>query len=394
MGHREQAQFDRAHWRLALLVPLWIAQIAVLLSMIGIFAYRLANSIDELQDNDKSNDDPTLLIVWEGTNVGFSLVSLILTFMEIAKVAAETLTPFSFIFMHVIKLTCSLASLALDIVVYLKFPDGEWSWIGLGMDSGLILFNLFGLIYAIVTYVRVSAFDEYSHPANVKHYGFSNDDTAYPSQTSRLSTYTVDVSSGGRPNPQRNTSSASNTLSLSGLKHSLSIRRQSGTPGMEADLGDGISNQPSIALDNVGRRTSYNHERDTDFDEFLKRHSSTSLKNHVDRALSTEFGWGDSPTSTSTGPMNTPGSDGSIVLGSGIVKAGRPRGDSNSRSTSYDSPLVAVPEGVEEEETQILGGSGKDESVHQGLLANEENRPIGQRQPSPTPSIGKRKRDE
>jgi len=65
MGHREQAQFDRAHWRLALLVPLWIAQIAVLLSMIGIFAYRLANSIDELQDNDKSNDDPTLLIVYD-----------------------------------------------------------------------------------------------------------------------------------------------------------------------------------------------------------------------------------------------------------------------------------------------------------------------------------------
>jgi len=58
--------------------------------------------------------------------------------MEIAKTAAETLTPFSFVFMHVIKLTCSLASLALDIVVYLKFPDGEWSWIGLGMDSGLM----------------------------------------------------------------------------------------------------------------------------------------------------------------------------------------------------------------------------------------------------------------
>lgn len=42
------------------------------------------------------------------------------------------------VFMHVIKLTCALAILALDIVVYTQRSEGNWSMVGLVIDSALM----------------------------------------------------------------------------------------------------------------------------------------------------------------------------------------------------------------------------------------------------------------
>ena len=70
--------------------------------------------------------------------MALSLVSLILTFIEIARVASETLTPFAMVFMHVIKLTSAFAILALDIVVYTQRSEGNWSMVGLVVDSALM----------------------------------------------------------------------------------------------------------------------------------------------------------------------------------------------------------------------------------------------------------------
>ena len=53
------------------------------------------------------------------------------------------------VFMHVIKLTCALAILALDIVVYTQRSEGNWSMVGLAIDSAL----MYGLLVPPGTYV-------------------------------------------------------------------------------------------------------------------------------------------------------------------------------------------------------------------------------------------------
>lgn len=75
---------------------------------------------------------------WECTNVGFSLVALVLTIVEIAKYAGDALTPFLMLAMHVVKLTLALANLGLDVVVYLQRSEKEYSIVGLAIDCGLL----------------------------------------------------------------------------------------------------------------------------------------------------------------------------------------------------------------------------------------------------------------
>lgn len=70
--------------------------------------------------------------------MGLNLLALILTFVEIGKYAAETLTPFSMLFTQVLKLTCGCGNFALDIVVHILFPQGHWSIVGLAIGVGLV----------------------------------------------------------------------------------------------------------------------------------------------------------------------------------------------------------------------------------------------------------------
>ncbi|KAJ2898433.1 uncharacterized protein MKZ38_003940 [Zalerion maritima] len=413
MGHREQAQFDRAGWKIGLLILVWLMQITLMLCLMGLFSFRLADTVDHWTDEEHTFKVPVVLLVWECTNVGLNLLALILTFIEIGKFAAETLTPFSMLFTQVIKLTCGFANLALDIVVIVEFPQGHWSIVGVAIGSGLVATGLLPLIYTIIVYRRVAEFEEYSHPANIKHYGFSGEDTTYPSQTSRPTSYNpggLEAGAAYEDRPEnRRMSSASSAFSISTLKHSMSraTKRESVAFHDDGDLGDGRGSQPPIPLDALGaRRTSYNHERDTQFDDFLRRHSSVSMKSQIDKTLAAEFGWGDkSPTATTPGSAGTPGtpqtasSGNSGVLGAGVVKTGRPRGGSN-RSMSHEAQLITVPERVEEEEPEasVLSESkvqeGSDDKM--GLLAYEEERPMGARSPSPPESItvAKRRRED
>lgn len=66
------------------------------------------------------------------------MVSLILTILEVSRLFSETLTPFFLLASHVIKMTCAFAILGLDIVVYTQRSEGNWSLIGLAIDSGLL----------------------------------------------------------------------------------------------------------------------------------------------------------------------------------------------------------------------------------------------------------------
>jgi len=75
---------------------------------------------------------------WESTNIGLGLLCLILTIVELAKLASETLTPWTMLFTHVLKILCSTAILVLDILIYMQRTDGYYSLIGLVIDCVLM----------------------------------------------------------------------------------------------------------------------------------------------------------------------------------------------------------------------------------------------------------------
>ena len=154
----DQVLHARAGWRKIVLVPLWVFQILVLLCLMGIFAYRLAETFDHYEEMNKMGEVPIVEVVcvprcvyhlprpvqsltprsWEATNVGFNLIALVLNILEIARYATERLTPFTMVCTHIIKLTLAFAVLALDIVAYLQHMDGYYSTIGLSLDCGLL----------------------------------------------------------------------------------------------------------------------------------------------------------------------------------------------------------------------------------------------------------------
>lgn len=78
------------------------------------------------------------MLRWESVNIGFSLVCLLSTVYEMTRLASETLTPWTMLFTHVLKVTCSTATLALDIVVFVQRKDSHYSVVGLGLDCFLL----------------------------------------------------------------------------------------------------------------------------------------------------------------------------------------------------------------------------------------------------------------
>lgn len=70
--------------------------------------------------------------------MALSFVASVCTFVEMAKFFGEALTPWTMLFTHVIKLTCSLAILSLDVVVYVQRHDRHYSMVGLGLDCAFM----------------------------------------------------------------------------------------------------------------------------------------------------------------------------------------------------------------------------------------------------------------
>jgi hypothetical protein len=134
----DQVLYARARWQKRILIPLWTFQMAVLLCLMGIFAYRLAETFEHYEEHNKLGEMPIVEVVWEATNVGFNVIALILTILEVARKATERLTPFMMVCTQVVKLTLGFAVLALDIVAYLQGMDGHYSTIGLSLDCGLL----------------------------------------------------------------------------------------------------------------------------------------------------------------------------------------------------------------------------------------------------------------
>ncbi|KAG5799800.1 hypothetical protein H9Q69_001207 [Fusarium xylarioides] len=309
-NHRAQAQFDRAKWRLMVMIPTWVLQLGLSMSMMGLFAYRLGDSMKVNKDSDKKNDDPTIEIVWEATNVALWFVASLCSFVEIAKYFAEALTPWTMLFTHVIKLTCAIATLALDIVVYTEKHDKHYSLVALGLDCAFIITSLVLVFYSVRRYRRLSAYDDYTHPVNVKPYGFNDDlerDTSYARQST-----------------DKRFSSASSRASI-------------------------ISKRESVEMGTVQRTPSvYSHKRDTQFDDYVARRGSATKE---------RIGSGD---------FSYAGAQGEAQDSGATLTPTRLRGASSGRAASWtsDRGLVAVPE--EEDDT----AAGKEKKDREALLGN------------------------
>ncbi|KAK3376657.1 hypothetical protein B0T24DRAFT_224978 [Lasiosphaeria ovina] len=164
----DQILCARAGWRLRYLIPCWIFVISVLLCLMGIFAYRLAETLEHYNDNKEQGQAPVVELLWEGTNVGFNLVSLVLNIIEVSRMVTDSLTPFFMLFSQGIKLALALAILGLDVTVYVQRTDANYSIIALALDCGLLVATLGTFVYAFMTYRRLLKYDDYQVTADSK----------------------------------------------------------------------------------------------------------------------------------------------------------------------------------------------------------------------------------
>ena len=174
-------------------------------------------------------------------------------------------------------------------------------------------------IYAIIVYRRLSKYDDYARPVNVKPYGFNDEletDTPYSSYSSRTS-----------------------MLKSTGKRSSLGSER----------LSVGSNKSASVVVQPAEQRArSYSHERDTQFDEYVVR--KTSVKYTPDSA---------GPKSPPLGPL------GDSLTAIDIVGHSRSRGSSVSQTMS-DHVLVSVPE----EEAETAGAEADHKRDREALLGH------------------------
>ncbi|KAI0104707.1 hypothetical protein GGR51DRAFT_225570 [Nemania sp. FL0031] len=340
-SHRDNAHFNRSGWKKRVMLPCWIIQILILLSLMGLFSYRLSHTVNTWEEQENKGDVPVVEFVWEVANIGFSLISLVITFISIARFIAEVLTPLPLLFGCILSLVLSGAVLALDITIYVQRKDKNYSLVGLGLDAALIFFTAIPLIYAIIIYRRLLDYDDYHLPGNHKAFGFTaieegvedrysaylSPPTPYDPTNPTLGNITT-VTSGGETRGR--------SISIGSRRISLSFSRPvSVSPHPSPPLAAEVATPPP-------RPVSYDHKRDTEFETYManraslrsSRHSNgSSLYDDVHRALGDEFGFSDLPT-----PATADTKVGAVHAG----QASRPRVASIGRQTSYEAVLAGA----------------------------------------------------
>ncbi|KAL1891190.1 hypothetical protein Sste5346_007823 [Sporothrix stenoceras] len=379
--HRNQAQFVRARWRRAILFPVWAFQTALLLAILGVFSYRLAETAEHFAENKKAGKVPTVELAWEVTNVALGVLCLVLTIMEAARLLAETLTPYFLLACHIIKMTCAAAMLALDIVVYINRSEGNWSSIGLALDVALLAAMLGLFVYAIVTYRRlVQSYDDYYHDPsrNTKAFGFGNgyDEIELGGPGARTSTSglvgnsaAMGSASGGvasgdvylRAGPYNDGPTEYDPAANTGGEASGRSRSVSAASSLRGSPSGAVGGPPG-ALDQGSRRASYNHERDTQFDSYVMNRASAALsQDDVDRAIHSEL-WGTARPPSGTISVNTNVVGSTVERSNSVVATGTvashhaipattPQREAINRTVSWsvEHGLVSVPESLNED---------------------------------------------
>lgn len=62
-SHRDNAHFSRAGWRKRIMLPCWIIQVLILLSLMGLFSYRLSYTVNTWEDAENKGDVPVVQFV-------------------------------------------------------------------------------------------------------------------------------------------------------------------------------------------------------------------------------------------------------------------------------------------------------------------------------------------
>lgn len=62
-NQRSQAQFERAKWRAVVLFPTWIIQLALTMTMMGLFAWRLGDTMKTFDEEKKHGGVPVIEVV-------------------------------------------------------------------------------------------------------------------------------------------------------------------------------------------------------------------------------------------------------------------------------------------------------------------------------------------
>ncbi|KAI0394410.1 hypothetical protein F5Y17DRAFT_251544 [Xylariaceae sp. FL0594] len=364
-SHRDNAHFFRAGWKKRVILPCWIVQVGILLGLMGLFSWRLSRTVATWKEAEEKGDIPVVEFVWEAANITFSLSSLAVTCVSIARFIAEVLTPLPLLFGCILNLVLSASVLALDIVVYIRRADKKYSIIGLGLDVTLIVFTIIPLIYAILIYRRLLTYDDYHLPGNHKPYGFANaeeemsDDpfAAAPSSSSLPSIYLSAPTAYYDPTKNNNgelgtvttvtavppaDTSRGRSLSFGSRRISLSLSLSRGESNASPPSPPTLD--PSPVVDQ--RRTSYDHKRDTQFETYLarrtsqtydrdSRHSDILSYEDVKRSLDNEFGFIAKRTILTT--------EGTVQAAHHVPRVARASSIPLARQTSYEVVVGGAP---------------------------------------------------
>lgn len=172
-----------------------------------------------------------------------------------------------------------------------------------------------------MTYRRLASFDDYHYPVNIKAYGYNDQEN------------------------QQRTASKSGRLSIASLSES-SLRRFSGSSFYNPAAVYQSQPEAPASLTSIGRAgSSYNNERDTQFEQYMMERERRMSGEHSYRRAVDAVPWPHRSVSSATTNTVSSSSTGVVVTG-GTLDSARPLSDSIGRAPSWGSShgLVAVPE--------------------------------------------------
>lgn len=201
-------------------------------------------------------------------------------------------------------------------------------------------FTIVAVIYGAIIYRRMLIYDDYHIPHNAKPFGYAEpEDTSYDPQRSSVNASPEPTSEAAKvPEPRsRGASFISVRRSISGEVPQISVTPQ--------------------ARPNNERRTSFDHKRDTQYDEYVRKRSGSFHREDIERAMGSNTEWNERR------PVD--------IVSMGLVPGAlaRPRANSGGRVSSWtlnlgdETPdpeqqcghsLVAVPESREEEDISAV----------------------------------------
>ncbi|EHA47660.1 hypothetical protein MCOR02_007040 [Pyricularia oryzae] len=300
--YQDPGHFCHARWQQWVLTPFWIIQFTMLLSMSGIFIFRLIETSNQPLVKGKSQNDLMIQHVWEATNVAFPLIAAGLTGAEVFRFFNKNITPSWMVLSHILKTFFASVVLALDVTVYVKRVKDPYVTPGLAIGCALVLITCVPAVYVTVVY-RGLMKHEYHHPGcqGLKKPNLSGRKEGDKAPSLSLTTPSSDSGSLGKtdkmgayfttesgddmikkeepgPGLQRSRTKRLSLASLKSLTRTKTISSRKAPPSPAAAPYDVVDREstdtnPWTAPSDLPLE-KYTHERCTAFDEFIQRRVS------------------------------------------------------------------------------------------------------------------------